>query len=97
MTLRLARLALDNWDDIDGYAVSRNMPPLASLPLGRFVNFVWWWATRNAQSPAEVEKFRTRLWVPPPKYNKPITQGPWSPESETRAFAALKATLGKVE
>lgn len=91
MSVRLAGLALAHWADLDGYAVSRNMPPLATLPLDRFNNFVWWFLTREGD-PKEIEKFRLRLWRPPPG-RAPTQDSPWSAENETKAFAGLKAAL----
>lgn len=92
MTQRLASLAVDNWADIDGYAVSRGLGPLGELSIERFANFIWWWATHGAES-KEKDKFRARLWQPP----KGVVpeKGPWSAEEETKAFSALKKSLGK--
>lgn len=95
MTLRYARMALDNWEWVDGYAAGHNMGALEELPIDRFCNFMWWWATRNMEDEQDVEKLRGDLWQPPPNYDKPITKGPWSPEEETSAFAALKTALGQ--
>lgn len=92
MTLRLTNIALDHWREIDGFAVSQNMPDLRTLPLGRFCSFVYWWATRGADDEATKAKFDSRLWQPPPGE---VAQGPWSPEAETAAFASVKAALGK--
>jgi hypothetical protein len=93
VTLRLVNLALSHWNELDGYAVSRNMPELGELPLGRFFSFVWWWATRNG-SEADVAKFTAQVWRPPPN-TAPAKGSPWDPERENAAFAALKAGLGK--
>ena len=90
MTLRLTSLALDHWREIDGFAVSQNMPPLQRLPLSRFCNFVYWWATRNGED-TDRQKFDSRLWRPPPGE---VARGPWAPEAESSAFAGLKAGLG---
>lgn len=91
--MRLVRIATDHWQDIDGWAVAHGMPPLPSLPLGRFVNFIWWWATRSFQEESEREKFRAALWRPP--VGEVAERGPWSREGETRAFGALRAQLGR--
>ena len=93
MTLRLAGVATAQWADVDGWAVSKNIPRLESLPLDRFAHLVWFWATRNAEE-KDVTKFRTRLWMPP-KGEAADKRGPWSPEAETSAFKALKAGLKK--
>lgn len=69
------------------------MPRLAEMPLGRFLNFVWWWLTRNAASEKDVLKIRAQLWRPP-KGEEP-TRGPWSPEAETRALQSFKKQLGR--
>lgn len=95
MTTRLLSIYEDNLATLDGYAVSRGLPRLGSLPVDRLCNFVWWWITRNASEEAEVEKVRTSLWTPPVGWEQPIEVGPWSAEEETSAFAALKASLSK--
>ncbi|HEY1319096.1 MAG TPA: hypothetical protein VGF32_02565 [Streptosporangiaceae bacterium] len=88
-------LALYHWAEIDGYAASRNMPDLRDLPVERFCNFVWWYATRNAESRAEVDKLRAQLWRPPPAAVRSAPAvGPWSPAAETAAIGALKSALG---
>jgi hypothetical protein len=92
VSLRLAGLALEHWAELDGYAVAHNMPPLPELPLDRFNSFVWWFFTRNADDPKEVEKFRLKLWRPPP-HVVPTRDSPWSAENETAAFSGLKAAL----
>lgn len=91
MTVRLAHVALNHWADVDGLAVSQGLPELGDMPLDRFTNFIWWWATRNAQSSEEVEDFRRRLWKPPPGE---VGRGPWAPAEETESFQALKRGLG---
>lgn len=91
MTVRLARVAVENWEKLDGYAVGHNMPDLRELPLERFANFVYWFVTREAAA-EEVEKFRARLWVPPKGVTP--TSGPWSREAELSAFAAVRNRIG---
>ena len=54
---------------------------------------VGFWATEGAQSEADVKKFEAALWRPP--VGVAPTRGPWSPGEENRAFASLKAALGK--
>ena len=90
MILRLVTLAIEHWRELDGFAVSQNMPDLRELPLGRFISFIYWWATRNAETDTERSKFDARLWRPPPGEE---AKGPWSPEAEAAAFSALKAGL----
>lgn len=91
MTVRLCALALDNWAILDGWAASRNMPPLKEMPLQRFANFVYWWATRNADE-KEMRQFDIRLWRPP--VGVVPMSGPWSAEAETAAFSSLKKAVG---
>ena len=69
------------------------MPDLRALPLDRFVNFVYWMATRNG-SPTDVEKFRAKLWRPPAGEAVTDSRSPWAPENEQRGFASLKLALG---
>jgi hypothetical protein len=66
---------------------------LRGLTLDRFCNFVWWAVTHEG-SHAEIEKFRTRLWMPTPGTVEIDARSPWSPENETKGFAALRAQLG---
>ena len=94
MTLRLAGIALDHWRAIDGFAVSQNMPALGTLALDRFTSFIWWYATRNAESEQAIAKFEAALWRPPPNLAAPIPkESPWSPEAENAALSNLKASL----
>lgn len=92
MTLRLLVLAGDNWPRFDGWATARGLDA-AEMPLPRFCHLVGFWATEGAQSEADVKKFEAALWRPPAGVAP--TRGPWSPGEENRAFASLKAALGK--
>lgn len=92
MTLRLLNLVLDNWQDIDGYGVGHGFNPI-DLSFTRLLNFTWWWVTRNAEQ-KEVDKFRTKLWRPPPGQVVAHKESPWHPENENKAFNALKNALG---
>lgn len=89
---RLGSIATTNYETLDGFAVSQNMPPLESLPLKRFCNFVYWYVTRKGDE-NEVTKFRAKLWQPP-KGEAPDKRSPWAPENEMAAFSALKAATG---
>lgn len=80
---------------MDGYAASLNMPDLREMELERFCNFIWWWSTRNASEPAEVDKFKAQLWKPLPGEAVKDKESPWSPESEANAFSAFKKQLGR--
>lgn len=91
MTIRLVRMALDNWQDIDGWAVGHGVGDLGRLELDRFVNFVWWWATRDAEQ-KDRDKFESHLWMPPPGEEG---RGVWSAEAEMAGFSALKEALNK--
>ena len=90
MTTRLVQLALEEWSEIDGWATGHGLN-LEKLPLGRFCNFVQWWATQGAEE-ADKQKFRAHLWIPP-KGQAPDPSGPWSAEAEQRAFKALQAKV----
>lgn len=93
MTQRLVYLAGQHWPVIDGMLASQGVDPL-SLPWDRFLNTIYWWATRDATSQA-VAKFEAQLWRPPPN-EAPAPGSPWSPEAETAAFKALKAGVSAV-
>ncbi len=86
-------MAEDNWQALDGYAVSQGMAELGKLPLSRFLNFVHWWATRNIEDQAGLDAFEQKLWMPPAGVE--VTRGPWSAAAESAAFAAAKAAFGK--
>lgn len=93
MTVRLVRTAVANWETLDGYAVAHGMDDLRNLPLERFCNFVWYMLTRNSEK-KDVDQLRAKLWVPPPRAAVPIpANSPWSAESETAVFKAVKAQL----
>lgn len=94
MTARLSGLAKRNWRTIDGFAVGHAVGDLEELPLERFVNFIWWFFTRNAEQ-KDVDKFEAKVWQPPvADMGKPIDpRSPWSPENEMKAFGAVKAQL----
>jgi hypothetical protein len=94
VTLRLCSIALDNWPEVDGLAVSLNMPRLSDLPLDRFCNFMQWWVLRLSEDSTERAKFNARLWRPPPGA-VPDKRSPWSAANEMKAFEALKRGLGK--
>jgi len=93
VTVRLAGAAVQQWADFDGWAVSRNIPPVGTLPIARFCNLVWYWLTYRAESEKDVSKIRNTLWRPPPGHVP--TKGPWSPEEETSAFQSLRKALKK--
>lgn len=86
-------MALRRWTDLDGWAVSRNMPRLETLDLDRFCNFIWYRSVDGAEQ-KEIDKFKARLWIPP-KGVVPTPDSPWSAESEASAFQSLKAGLSK--
>lgn len=88
--MRLLGVAVEHFTMLDGFAVSRGVS-FEELPLPRFLNFVYWWATRNAGE-EEKTKFDRKLWQPP---KGEVGQGIWSAESESAAFASLKNALGQ--
>jgi hypothetical protein len=92
--MRLVASAIGAWDELDGYAVSQNMPPMQLLPLDRFLHFVWHMLVRNADR-KERTKMEAKLWAPPPEERgKPISpKSPWSAENEMKSFQALQAAL----
>lgn len=93
MTSRLAQLAVQNWEDYNGYAVAHGMPDLRAMPVSHFLDFVWYLTTRNGDQ-KEVEKFRRSVWMPP-KGVKPDARSPWSAENETKAFDMVARMVGQ--
>ena len=61
MTARLTQYAVENWEVLDGFAVSQGLPPLVELEQDRFCNFVWWWLTRGADGSQESERQIERM------------------------------------
>jgi hypothetical protein len=91
VTQRLAGIAAKRWGELDGYAVAHRLGYLGDLTVPRFGSFVWWFLTRDG-SAEDIEKFRVRLWRPPPRV-VPTAESPWSAANETAAFAGLKAAF----
>jgi hypothetical protein len=87
VTQRLIELADDLWVELDG---DTDHDPLL-LPFDRFLNRIYAHAIRG-RDPAAVQRFNTRLWMPPP--GVVATRGPWSAEAETDAFRSVRAALG---
>lgn len=94
MTARLISLIKNDWSTFDGLLASRNVDPL-QLPFDRFLSAIYWWVTKGAPQDA-LERFERKLWMPP-KGVAAAPGSPWSPESETAAFAALAAQVGAVD
>jgi len=92
--IRLARIATDNWAEIDGFAASQNMPPLEEMQVDRFTNFVWWWATRNISDQAALLKFKADIWRPLPG-QEAAPDSPWHPANETKALESFRSALGR--
>lgn len=90
MTTRLIAIASHNWRSFDGWCASRNVDPL-ELPLDRFLNTVYYWATRNGDEDS-IKKFDRKLWIPEKGKEIP-RESPWSAENETNAFKALKKMI----
>jgi len=93
VTARLAATALGHWEELDGFAVAHNMPPLEKLPLDRFCNFIYWRITDGADA-TELAKFRAQLWMPP-RGTQPDPRSPWSPENEKAALMAFQSQIGR--
>lgn len=93
MTLRVARVALDNWSDLDGYAAAHGMPELTDLGLDRFCNFVWYMMASNKEE-QDRKQMRARLWRPPPGETEIPENSPWSAKNENAGLAALKQQAG---
>lgn len=93
MTFRYAQVALNHWEDLDGYAVGHGLQDPRKLPLDRFCHWVWWMLTRNANE-QDKAKTKAKLWRPPKDLEAPIDKrSPWSAENETKAFSALRQQL----
>lgn len=89
MTFRLIATVQENWAHFDGWAASLNIDPM-EMPFARFMNLAYFWVTGKGEAQQEdVDKIDRRLWMPPKGVK--ATQGPWSPEAETQAFAAFSA------
>lgn len=62
------------------------------LPIDRFLSTVYFWVVGKLESQEELDKLNARLWQPP-KGEAPEAQSIWSPENETKAFAAFQAQV----
>lgn len=91
MTLRLLDIAESHWPTFDGWCASLSVDPW-KLPSDRFLSLVYYWSTRYADE-NERRKFDMRLWIPPPGYEEPILEGPWSAEEEMSGFRGLASSL----
>lgn len=87
MTQRLLHLLLSHWDEVNGFAVSQNMPDLREMYLDRLTWFLYWYFTRNGD-PDSIATFRAKLWIPPKGMAIPA-QSPWSAENERASFSAF--------
>ena len=67
---------------------------MLELSYSRLTNFVWFMLIRE-KSDADVAKLKARIWRPPVTGQEIDARSPWSAENERKAFAALKAQLGK--
>lgn len=69
------------------------MPRFEDMDLGRLCNFVYWYLTRDADKEG-LDKFNSKLWMPPVGVEVTDNRSPWAPENEMAALANLKAALG---
>lgn len=58
------------------------------LPVDRFLNLAYHFLTRNG-SKEEIDKIERTLWMPPK--GVAVDRGPWSKQSEEKAFDAFAA------
>lgn len=91
VTHRLINLADEMWSQFDGWCASRGVDPM-ELRMDRMVSLIYHWATKDAQDQASIDKWRSKLWVPPPhmKDKELPTESPWSAEAQMSAFGAFK-------
>ena len=92
MTQRLYLLMANEWAVFDGWALGQGIGDPLELPPDRLANLIYWWAIRNADDPAEIEKWTVGLWRPPVGAPAP-DQGPWSAESEMAALRGLQKQI----
>lgn len=83
---------IDNWETLDGLALSQGLPDLRTLPLGRVCNFVYYFLTKDGDEQG-IAKFRAKLWQPPVG-EVPDERSPWNAANENSALAGLAASLG---
>lgn len=89
--MRLARLAIEHRMDLEGHLVGQgSLLGLEDLPMIRFVGYIWWFFTQNADE-KQREKFRAALWRPSSLAAEIPDASPWHPDNEMKAFASLKA------
>ena len=90
--MRLARIATDQWMDVEGYAIANGVGSLRNLTISEFCSFVWHMVSQGHEDETSLEKTRARIWQPPK--GKEADHGPWSREAEMQSFDNLKAQLG---
>ena len=90
--MRLARIAKDQWMDVEGYAIANGVGSLGNLSISEFCSFMWHMISQNHEDQASLDRTRAKLWQPPK--GAEVKQGPWSKEAEKSGFDQLKAQLG---
>lgn len=75
----------------DGWAASRGVDPF-ELPFARFLNLVYYWATKDAPDQQALDKFNRKLWMPVKGKEIP-KESPWSAENETASLLQFNAQV----
>jgi hypothetical protein len=86
--------ALDRyWTKINGWALSQGVD-LHDLHFDGLLDLTYYWLTKDAEE-EDVEKFDSRLWLPP-KNVKPeaLKDSPWSDEATRASLAAFAEGVG---
>lgn len=92
MTVRLVASVKARWASFDGWGLSRGID-VQELNLDRFLNLVYYWLTKDAESEKDIRAFDAKLFQPPKGTAAPAGS-PWSPEGETAAFDSFLADVG---
>ncbi len=70
----------------------KGIDPL-ELPFDRLLSMIYVWLIGDGDEDA-ISKLDLKLFRPPPGWNKPITEGPWSASSERSALSMFATQVG---
>lgn len=93
----MAQIALDNWIDVEGYAIANGVGRIANLSISEFCSFMWYMIAQGHEDQTSLDKTKAKLWQPPRGYGeskKKSANDPWSKEAQMQGFNNLKAQLG---
>lgn len=76
------------WTRFNGWAVAQGVSPL-ELHFDELLDLTYYWLIKDAGEEEEVEKFNSRLWMPPKKAKVTAADSPWSDAATKASLAAF--------